>query len=194
MKIKKQNQASTGSAPIGDEPISAANYLKRFNAFAVDRGWFVIRSPERGLSKDWAEMQDTPAQWNAWMRWFARRSIPTIFARKHGVAAVPTEWPESFDSACPASDRIWRPPYKSSSTFVDRERVRALFAELQGKIGFPAHFRGPNNFQKEADRLAAVEALAARAEEWKSPVALSPFGRKAMGLGMADEPTPDFAP
>lgn len=172
MKIRKQNQGSTGPEDTGRGPISAANYSARFQAFAAGRGWFMIRNPDGGASRHWAETADTPAQWRAWMAWLARRAIPSVFARSHGVVAVPSEWPEQFDPECPASDRTWfAPAPRRIISPVERERVNARFRKLQHRVGFPSDRRGVSNFAADADRLAALAEIESRAAYWKSPLA-----------------------
>ena len=170
MKIKRK-QLGTDTAATDDGSITVANYLDRFRMFAAARGtWFVIRNPEGGSSGHWASSPDTPAQWNAWVRWYARKGFPSRGMRAHGVAAVPSEWPAEFDPNCPASDRAWRPARRTLVSPEERAGVIARFEKLVASIGSPTSRRGPSNFQAGADRLAALEEIEAKQAYWKSPL------------------------
>ena len=73
----------------------------------------------------------THARWKAWIDWMQAHGVPTNFAISHGVATVPAEWPEDFDSNCEPSDRGFRfeaPPIVSDA------RRRELAHELRRAV------------------------------------------------------------
>ena len=88
------------------EGITAANYVERAAAFVGANGeGFVIRSVE-GMNGERATRQPaTDAQWIAWTNYWTAKGIKHAFAVKHGVATVPSEWPELFDIYAEISQR-----------------------------------------------------------------------------------------
>lgn len=190
MKISGKKPTGTSTGTTG--PITKENYRSRFQRHA-DGNWFVIRNPEGGESKFWAESAHTPAQWHAWMIWFGSKYISTNVAKKIGVMSVPTEWPEDIDPEFGASDREWRPAPVAPVSNERSEAVERGFARLHAQMGNLPGRRVMNNFQADADRLVAKESLVQRAQEWRKPLEASDALRRSLGLPPRETPvTPDM--
>lgn len=112
----------------------------------------MIRSQEPKDGK-----RPTPAQWRAWMEYFADRRIKTTFARQHGIVTVPAEWPEDFDFTAPLSDRLWTPlaplPADRAASVEERRENVKRFNALSERTFKPL----PNDHRRRApaDHLAS---------------------------------------
>jgi hypothetical protein len=127
-------------------------------------GGFVIR-PDK-----------TPAEWRAWVAYLGSRKIPTTFMVKHRVATVPKQWPEEFDGTAEESDKLWLPEWEDQLDREDRKALATgLLRNLSDSMGpLPGAPRNRlTNFQKEAEKQAALEFIEKRKDYWKSPVTLS---------------------
>lgn len=128
-KLKATTTTPEQIAATESLAITAANYAERAQAFIRARGGvgFVIRAP------GCREGRATPAQWHAWTEYLARIGVKTTFMRQHGVATVPSEWPEQFDMTAPSSDPLWAPtqePAKDSLTVEQRHANVARFRRM----------------------------------------------------------------
>jgi hypothetical protein len=121
----KFNKSDGSSSIRGPSPgVTKENYLVRSRAFMCGQDGFVIRAAE-GEKGDASKATD--AQWIAWMRWFDQKKIPSAFTKSYGLATVPCEWPEDFDSDAPYSDRSLRlPTIDHSETMYGRRLPKHL--------------------------------------------------------------------
>ena len=106
--------------------------------------------------------QKTPPQWRAWMDWFASRNIPTRAKEFHGVATMPTEWPEQFDVTATPSDRSYRFPFgrqPDELTLAERVAVADQYRRAVISARFP---RGPHAGAYEIPREDNDDALDSR--------------------------------
>lgn len=133
MKFGSKRAQGSDSATTG-EPVSGGvtdqNYADIAVRFMAGREGFVIRSQEPSDNR-----QPTPAQWRAWLEYFSDRKVKTTFMRQHGVATVPTEWPEDFDMTAPLSDRLWTPlPPMGAERAPTIDERRANVQRLNGML------------------------------------------------------------
>lgn len=175
-KPKGNLSGQTGSSPTGS--VTARNFLEMATQSIRTRGGegFVIRSDEahdRGAA--------TPAEWHAWMQYFEDRGIPLSFARKAGLATVPTRWPEEFDLSAEPSDYYWQFPPRQPVDPYMRARVAELFCGLQRAVEpkrDPLDRRRPPQTRQQAE-----QAVAAGFPHLQPPVVLSAALRASLGLG-----------
>lgn len=145
MKIAKRSAPGNDDfKPGASTGITAENYVDRARAFIAGRGGegFVIRAIEGAKGSMATRDPPTDAAWVSWMLWFADKKIPTQFMKSHGMATVPTEFPDSFDAECPVADRLARitpPPMSDDSRryliergLRDLSRNLALMPKRQG--------------------------------------------------------------
>lgn len=142
---RKFQSSPTADSPPDDSPFTAENYLDRAKAHARGK-WVVIRN-ERATDKG----VQTPAQWLAWMAWFASSGMPTAFKEAHGMVTVPAAWPEDFDYLSRASDRAavfdrnrdpdWGDRVRGTGAVADDERTAYDGAELERRKTFIGDWR-----------------------------------------------------
>jgi hypothetical protein len=143
--------------------VTADNWDYRARSFVKARGnvGFVIRSPD---APDHG--RPTPPQWAAWMAYCEDRGIPTAFAKRHGLMAVPCEWPEEFDIHVEPSERQWDFPVKRKPDPNMRCRIAALINRLANDLNMQAQIANRRdrpaqqahslpNSRAEAERIVA---------------------------------------
>jgi hypothetical protein len=125
--MKPERRAQQAQAPVADGAITAENYQARAMAFIKARGEGVViqtglrisvdertgKTVVERLESQSRHAKDFPideAKWHAWMVYFDALGVKTNFLRKYGLATVPTNWPEEFDTAAESSDRFYTPP------------------------------------------------------------------------------------
>ncbi len=113
---RSQTHDSTISGAI-ETPVTKENYVEKAMGWIRFNGGEGVVIRKGDGPNGWRHKAERPtdAQWRAWMGYWARLGVPCLFADHHGVATVPTEWPEDFDPETPPSDRYWAPPLVPSS-------------------------------------------------------------------------------
>lgn len=99
--------------PVADGAITAENYQPRAAAFIRAKGGGVVIRTAECQSKYAKDYPVNEAQWHAWMVYLSMLGVKTAFLRAHGLATVPTAWPEEFDTAAEPSDRFYNAPSKA---------------------------------------------------------------------------------
>lgn len=183
MKIAKSRKESQEANP-DTGPITAANYLPRVSAFLrLGAVPFVIRAFEGDKGSIRTRELATEPQWIAWRSWFISKGMPVGFMTAHGLATVPSEYPELFDKDAPVSDPFARLPRKSTQQMEEmRGRLSGLFAGLTREVGaWPSEGRRKMP-SREEQRVSAQDRLMELAAERDRPSTLSSEARKAIGL------------
>lgn len=179
-KMKGESRASEPKRTEG--PITAENYLERVGSFLRLGGVpFVIRGLDGEKGAFRTREAATEPQWLAWRTWFISKGITRMVRvmDSHGLATVPSEYPELFDTDAPPSDPFARMP-RRAPVEMDRMsgRLSALFSGLTREVGaWPGDKRRerPNPAQAKAE---AERMLAEKVADWSRPAALSPQALK----------------
>ena len=171
MAKKFSSAAPPPNSPGADDgPHRPQNFLARakVHSAAHNGEWHVIRS-----SDSRAPGAPTPAQWSAWLVWFAAHQFDTRWMASHGVFTVPSEWPEEFDLRWAPSARIVGVP---SAPIGPQRRLEMLarLKRLSAKMGDVRDPRRPD-MPIAALRETADERLSRLVGEYASePVRASP--------------------
>ena len=160
MKFDKPNRAR--SADYQSTGITAENWSQRAKACIAGRGpealGFVVRGIEGQKGSQLSKFPATEPQWLAWLAYLDAKGIPTKAMRFHGLATVPTEWPEEFDLECEPSNRTARIPAKPIS---------------RGSVDFSPLVRKVENWGNAKRKAPPVKT-----DEW-----LMEYGRQPITLG-----------
>lgn len=173
-KLKSSARSAFAEA-IASEPITAQNYVSKAQGWIISHGGegFVIVGPDCPNR----DLKATPAQWKAWLDYFALIGHPTAFRR--GAATVPTRWPEEFDATAPSSDPHWTPefvqPHSEAHMAGMRARVSAAFGRLSKSL--------PASARAKPQRMTQAEADAHLAELANEPLTVSAELRERIAGG-----------
>lgn len=187
MKIAKADKPNQGSA-AATGPITGENFLERARLFAsLGADKFVIRALDGEKGSIRTKLLATEPQWVAWRAWFFSKGMVrwVRVMDNHGMATVPSEYPELFDKDAPLSDPFARLPRRAPAAMETmRGRINELFSGLSGELGMPSNRR-----RQQSDAQAKQEALALldqKREEWSSPFELSDAARKFAAFPRAE--------
>ena len=189
--MKKTNRQQDTTSPTLDKlereiEIDASNYALRFREFGRRAGKFYVICREQKSGHN-----ATPAQWKAWLDWLQSRGVPTRAMAALGIATVPAEWPEDFDTKCLLSDREFRYPPKEFMDVYRRTMMLRRIKELSDKMIPHSRRRHDNRVQQTPEEVLGQMRDAYR----QKPVQASTALLAAVGWRGQATPAPrDSAP